>query len=778
MKFEKKIANFITKYPFPILLLLLIVTVIMGLSATRVKIATSLEDLLPQKHANIQLQNKYEKYFGGSNMLYLGLSVKDGDIFNKETLTKVKRITEGLNYIDGVNRYKIYSISHRKVKDIKVNEWGISTPPLIENIPTTDEELKKLKDTVFNNSMVYGPLVSADFKSTLIVAQLVSEGIDYSKILQDIKALCSENEDDNNVIAISGNAMIRAYLYSYLGETKLIFIITLLAMALLLFFYTRSAQMTIIPMLSALMSAIWGLGFIGYLGYVLDPLVLIVPILITARTLSHSLQFNERFIEEYANHGERKSAIQATIESLFVPGLVGIVTDAAGIFVLILVPIPILQKMGVFCVFWAFTTIFSVLFANPVYLHYFTFFQGRKKVDDKHKKIGFVDRMLLGTTVLYRGKKRSWIVVGICMMLGLVAWGYASQLKVGDVHPGSPLFWPKSDYNQAATFINNHFRGLDPMIIVLEGQQEGAMYSYQNLHSLEGLQLELENLETCGGTESIVDLIKAMDTLMHEDHPKWRVLPQTRKGIASLIFMYQAGADPGDLDRFLTVKNDVSSITAYFKDHTGETIRQAMGTSKNYIKSRKDFTEKATFYSASGVIGSLSALNDTIEKSAFLLLAMGFVLTYLFCSMAFRSFVGGFLLLVPLVVSNYLVYSYMGLAKIGLNVSTMPVATIAIGIGVDYGIYLLSRICEEYKRTNDWNQTFMETILTTGKAITFTAFTVIFGVVFWVFSSIKFQADLGLLLSIVTMFHLIGTLILLPALVFIIKPKFITKVTS
>ena len=133
------------------------------------------------------------------------------------------------------------------------------------------------------------------------------------------------------------------------------------------------------------------------------------------------------------------------------------------------------------------------------------------------------------------------------------------------------------------------------------------------------------------------------------------------------------------------------------------------------------------------------------------------------------------MLLIPLALANYYVFAYMGLIGLGLNLQTLPVSTIAVGIGVDYGIYLLSRIKEECLRLGDIDKAIHEAIRTAGNAITVTALIIIFGVIFWYLSQIKFQSDMGLLLSLVTFFHLLGTLLFLPALVRFFKPKFLFK---
>lgn len=291
------------------------------------------------------------------------------------------------------------------------------------------------------------------------------------------------------------------------------------------------------------------------------------------------------------------------------------------------------------------------------------------------------------------------------------------------------------------------------------------------MHAIESFQRKIELLPTVGGSVSMVDLIKKINMKLHEDHPKWDVVPLEHRDIAVLYYMVLSGSDPGDLDMYTTFDNKSGSIKVYFRDHQGDTAREAIEVTKEFIDGHP--VKNATFRMAGGVIGATAAANDEIFKSQILLLILTFGLTIVFCAIAFRSLFAGIILVIPLAVANYLIFAYMGLKHIGLNTNTLPVATIAVGIGVDYGIYFLSRVREEYILTKDMYTAISNTLVTTGKAITFTALTVALGVVFWTFSSIRFQAEMGLLLTMVTFFHLLGTLILLGALLMVFKPKFI-----
>jgi len=769
--YNEKIAKFIVEKRIFILVTLIIMTVFFAYKIGSVKISTNLGDLLPQKHPYVQLHNKFREVFGGANIIFINLSVKKGDIFTPKTLEKISKISEEVIYLPGADRYKVMSIAQSKVKDFRATAWGMEVKPIMPNIPKTDKEMDYLKESVYSNDMVYGTLVSLDSKSALISLQFYENiPLDYYDIFIKTRELCNSMKDENTDIAISGETMIRGYIYSYLGQTKMIFAVTCLAVVILLFVYTKSLQMVILPLLSAILSGVWGLGLIGLLGYNLDPLALVVPLLITARTVSHSVQFNERFIEEYQIGKDVKTSAHKTIKALFMPGLAGILTDAAGIAVLAVIPIPMLQKLGIISSFWALTTIFTVLFMTPLIL---IFFPGFAKIKERKDEEGIFYKILRKTALINTGRFGSALVITLALIVALIAFVYARELKVGDAKPGTPILRSDSQYNYDAMITNNSFPGLNPMLVVLEGEKKDALYDYEMLHQIEAFQRHIGRLPSVGGTLSIVNLLKKVNVNLHEGHPKWNAVPETRRSNGMLFYMLLTSTEVGDLDAYCTFDNRVGSIMACFKDHKGDTLREAMESSRSFIEANP--VKGGKFRMAAGVVGTLAAANDEVFKSQIMLLFMTFGITILLCSITYRSLVAGLLLAVPLAVSNYMIFAYMGLKDIGLNINTLPVATIAIGLGVDYGIYFLSRMQEEYRDSEDWQSSFFITLVTTGKAITFTALTVALGVVFWGFSNIKFQADMGMLLTIVTFLHLAGTLILLPALVLIIKPKFITS---
>lgn len=764
-----RLSRFINRYPKAILVAIMLITAFFGYNMRYVKITSDLSDLLPQKHEYVQMHRQFQDTFGGGNTMFLTLSVKHGDIFNTETLKKVQKITHEALTWPGVNRFQVMSIAQQKVKSFNATAWGLEITPLMwPDVPETQKEMEKLKEAVYGNDLIHGALVSGDGKAALIsVGFYEDRELNYLEIYNSVNNLCKSVEDSNTNVAVAGPIMLRGYIFDYLGQTKLIFILTALAMIVLLGVYTLRLRMVVMPVLSGVLTSIWGLGFIGLFGYSLDPLVLVVPLLITARTISHSVQFNERFTEEYQQSKNKDAAVQATVTGLFFPGMVGILTDAAGIAILILIPIPILQKTGIFASYWALTTIITVLFFNPAVLKLLPAGKVSEKENDWFKKI------VLYRLALLNAGKRSWIVLGVTLVITILSVLGATRLRVGDVHQGSSILKPESQYNLDAKIINDYFLGMNPLLVVAEGADKDALFRPDVLGKIEEFQRYMSASPHIGGVMSVADLIKSMNMKMHEDNPKYKVVPYSESLVGQLFYLYLAGTNPGEVDSYVTSDNKSISIVAFCKDHTGDTIRSVISRLKNFAKSNT--VEGLEFKFAGGIIGTLAAANEVIFESQLLLLILTFVITILFCSIAFKSFVAGILLTIPLAVSNYLVFTYMGIKGIGLNINTLPVATIAIGIGVDYGIYFFSRMQEVYPVSRDMESALFTSMYTTGKAICFTALTVAAGVFLWIFSSLKFQSDMGLLLTLVTGFHLLGTLILLPALILVIKPKVISR---
>jgi predicted RND superfamily exporter protein len=243
--------------------------------------------------------------------------------------------------------------------------------------------------------------------------------------------------------------------------------------------------------------------------------------------------------------------------------------------------------------------------------------------------------------------------------------------------------------------------------------------------------------------------------------------------MGSIMNLVISAAQTGDFDRMMSREHQNANIIIWCKDHKGTTIREVVKRAREWIEESKDF-EKVEFKLASGYLGILAAVNEVVAAAQAQNMALILLLMIVTTTICYRSFVAALMLLVPLTLANFLTMVVMVMNEISLNINTIPVASIGIGVGVDYAIYILSRICEEYQVHRDYNKAIPIAIRTTGKAVFFTATTLVGGVIFWFFlSSLRFQAEMGLLLSLLMLINMFLALGLLPAMVYVFKPRFV-----
>src|SRR5436305_1351401 len=430
-----------------------------------------------------------------------------------------------------------------------------------------------------------------------------------------------------------------------------IFGLGLVAMGCFLVLHFRNIVGVVTPLVVALVSAIWGFGFAGLLGYNLDPLIIVVPVLLVARALSHSVQMCERYFEIYNETRDvRKASVDALV-SLFPPGLVGIICDAAGLFIIAIAPIRLIEKLAYVCGLWSLSLVITAVVLTLLLLSYLPAPKNVGKVVlTSERKGGLLYRIFSFISVFSSTPQWSIATCGVFLVVTGVSGWWAFNRGIGDVNPGTPLLWPDSPYNTAIRKINERFAGFDVLQVVVEGKPESIKTS-NGLNLMQRFQRYMELDPEVGATFSFSDQVSQVNRLFHGGFPKWGVIPD----------------------------NDVDSAMIYH-------------------------------------------------------------------------------------------------LEIGLDVNTLPIGAVGMGIGIDYNIYLMSRMCEEYRINPDYSKLIPASIFTTGKAIFFTATTMVVGIILWYFmSSLRFQAEMGLLLSAVMMAHVILALFFQSAFMLILHPKYIQK---
>src|SRR5512137_2636358 len=581
--FMERLADHVIEKRNIYLTIAIIATIFFGWQCRKLSIKTVFADLLPQKHPYIKLHNEIRNKFGGANQVLIMVGVrttgKYKDIFNTETLQKVKAITNDLLLFNAVDRYKITSLASQKIKDFRARPEGyVSVPVMYPEVPKTEEDLKKLRLTVYGNPITYPGLVSLDSEKTLIQVDFFEERMDYKITYKELQELRKKYEDDNHFLAIAGNPMHIGYIESYVPKALKIFVYTIIAMFLMFLIFFRTKRGMVMPVLAALISAVWGLGFLAMLNFNLDPLVLVFPFLIGAMAASHSVQVVKRYREESAILGEGKAACKKIITSLFVPGLAGVVTDASGILIIAITPIDILYKITISCAFWAFGTVFIAFFLLPIIFSYFP-------LQTTPEKEGFLDRMLHGLGYFICKKGKIPILV-IALIVSI--WGYFQQLKlpVGNVVPGSEILWPFHRYNVDSFRIIFNMPLLNPMYVVCEGDRpftQNAPIVIRDILKFVRYMSRTPNQRVMF-VGSLNGPIPNYHRAVRDSDPNWLFPPTVDMQLKQLWRVIYTTGSPGDWDKYMDSDTQAANIVLYMRDKTADALIEVIDRVNKFVK--------------------------------------------------------------------------------------------------------------------------------------------------------------------------------------------------
>lgn len=763
---------------------LLAFTVFFLVGVKNVELKTIFTDLLPKSHPFVETYKDHPNF---GNPLTVTVMVKriDGQtIYNPETLQKVWDMTRNIDLTPGVDHDQILSITTEKARYAQATPFGIDTQPLMgDRPPQTPEEMEIFKDLVKKSPSSRTFLISPDETATLIQATFIERILDYGVVFEEIQEKIVEAERDGvHEIHVAGQPMLTGWVYFYEKQMIAIFAVTAVALLLSLVLYMRNVVGVLVPLICSVISAIWGFGFVGWLGDPIEPLIMVVPLLLVARSFSHCVQFIERYYEVHYHVKDRKKAAEISLSVMMAPGVLGIVTDAVGLFLIAVAPIPTMERFAIFCGFWAMTLIPANVFLGPLLLAILPEPKNVKRMIGLETGGGFslhasLKHMLQRLARITYGPPAKVTAVILFVLFGFSIYKML-QIKIGNPVEGSNLLFSDSEYNVAVSKINDHFPGLNTLEIIYEVKEESNQRLLRQAEPIFAMT-HLQRLMESGdhppvATLSFADYLPESSRLFSGGNPKWAPLDNNDAAVNASAGAVLFGTSPKAFSHVSDFTQQNGTVSLWYKDNKQETVDNALEEVRAALDEVGIDREKFNIRLGSGTIALQQSINDTVDLYQYIILALLNLAIIIFCGYAYRSVVAGILLLIPVNMSNCFLAAVMVYMGIGLDVNTLPIAAIGIGVGIDYGIYLLSRICEEYQEHEDYGLGIVAAVATTGKAIFFTATIVLLGILPWYFmSELKFLADMGLLLVMVMLINMVIALIVVPLLVFLIKPKFV-----
>jgi predicted RND superfamily exporter protein len=652
-------------------------------------------------------------------------------------------------------------------------------------VPKSHEEIADFKTRVDKSPGSRTFLISGDSSATLINATFIERLLDYGVVFKFVKELVEKNRDEHHDVYMAGQPILTGWVYEYQKQMRIIFAITLSLMVAMLILYMRNTVGILTPIITSTVAAIWGFGLVGWIRSPIEPLLMIVPLLLVARSFSHCVQFTERYYEIYVHVKDRAKAAEITMGVMMAPSVLGIFTDIVGVFLIALAPIPAMERFAFFCGMWCIWLIPTGVVLISLLLAALPPPKNVEQLVGAHGEASWFQenfqKILRGISYLSYGKSAK-IMTPLVVVIAVFAVYEALQIKIGNPVEGSNLLWEDSDFNEAIRQINRNFPGVNTLEIVLEAKNDHnenrVSKQSETIMTAQTLQALMENGDhPPRATLSFADYLMEGSRLFAGGNPKWMPLNPDDASTSGAAAVTMAGSSPKAFSHVTDFELQNSTVSLWYKDNKQDTVDHALESARKAVETvkvdHKDFTVRL----GTGTIALQQAMNNVVERYHYVIIACLTFVIWLGCSFAYRSFLAGFILLIPVNMANFILNASIHLMGVGLDINTLMVAAIGVGVGIDYGIYLLSRICEEYHaQDHDWGRAITASLTTTGKAIMFTALIMLMGIAPWYFmSELKFMADMGLLLMLVMAINMVLALIVLPLLVYLIKPTFVAR---
>ena len=726
---------------------------------------------LPLKHEYMKTYMKHRQEFGGANRVLIACMVKHGDIFTPEFFELLRNVTDDVFFIPGVDRSQVSSIFTPNVRYTEVVEDGISAGNVVPADFTPDEKgLATVRKNILKAGIV-GRLVASDFSGAIVSAQLLEvnpntgEKLNYIEVahLLEEKIRRKYIHDDTLSefdIHIIGFAKVMGDIADGATRVVIFFGVTLLITALLVYLYTQSAILTIIPLSASLMAVVWQLGLLTMLGYGIDPMGILVPFLIFAIGVSHGVQMVCATRAELFLGADGFRAAANSFSRLLVPGGIALISDTIGFITILFIDVQVIQELAIAASLGVAVIILTNLVLIPVLLSYVRYSEAYlKKIERRTKQLApfwmAISRVI--------EKPKAWLALGISVLLLFFGVWKATDVKIGDLHRGVPELRAGSRYNLDSEIITDRFSiGVDIITVIVETIPEGCI-DYEVMTAIDRFAWHMQNVKGVHSVISLPCIAKIINAGWNEGSLKWRVISRNKDVLIQSVAYVPTSSG------LLNTDCSVMPVMMFTSDHKAETISNIVAEVKKYRKAHA--SEKVTFQLATGNVGVMAATNEEVAAAQFPILKYLFAAIILLCLVTFRSIRATLCVVLPLGLVSLLAYALMSLLEIGLKVSTLPVVALGVGIGVDYGIYIYSRLKTMLDDGMELESAYRATLGTTGSGVLFTGLTLALGVATWIFSPLKFQADMGILLTFMFFVNMLGAIFLLPALARVLFPK-------
>ena len=758
------------------LIICAIITVVLGYKATGVRVTADYNDTIPTHQPFIAnyLQH-YDELQAEANAVQIAVTANKGTVIDANYLAVLARINDDVYLLPGVDQPFMTSLWTPNTRWTAVTAVGLTGGPVIGgSYDGSPAQLEVLRQNIYETGRV-GSLVSDDFKSSMIYVPLVETNykthkpLDYGDFARELNNIRAKYDTQGVTLHITGFAMIVGSMINGIDKVLTFFAISLIIATAFLFWYTRCVRSTLLVVLASLTAVTWQMGLLVALGFSLTPYSVLVPFLVFAIGMSHGAQKMNGVMQDIGRGTHPLIAARYTFRRLFLAGFAALICDMTSFAVLMTIRIVAIQQLALIASIGVGILIITNLMMLPTMLS----FTGVSKtaalrslastptggLRQKHFLWEFLDLFT----------KRNYAIAAVVSMviIGTLGWYVGRNVQIGDLKQGAPELRQDSQYNRDNAFIVKNFTTGSDTYLILSDEPQNDCVNYDLLTTMDALQWRLQQLPVVESTNSAATFANNMFMLQTEGAPKWFGLEPTSGLLGSFALEL-----PPDLKNFNCT---FAPIYVNLTDHKARTLELVTNTAQKFIADPANQASDFKLSLAGGNAGIEAATNIVIKQANRDMLLLVYSVVIIFCLITFRSWRAVICAVVPLIVTSLLAQALMVWLQIGVKVATLPVTALGVGIGVDYALYVLSIMLKNLRQGASLSDAYHSTLLFTGRVVILTGITLATGVATWIFAPIKFQADMGVLLSFMFIWNMLGAMILLPALAYFLLPPRLFK---
>jgi predicted RND superfamily exporter protein len=753
----RRYADLVVRRPWSVLLVSLIATAAVASGIARLAVELDPERSLPADDPYVTVDRRVRKEFGGRNFVAIALVPRTGAVWQLPVLHAVHALTLELLDAPGVIRQNVVSLASPYVR-VPADRDGVLTADYLMREPPEDEAgIRSLRAVYESEPLVKGTVVSQDERAALVLVDFY-DGTDVAQIAATVEDAVGRYRAPELEIALTGLPILGSFERTLVGQQGHYFLATLAAIVLLLYAAFGHVQGVVLPIATALLSAVWAMGFMGFAGIVLNAWTTAVPVVVVSVAAGHSAQMLKRYYEEHDRLRDRQAALIEATRRIGPVMIAAGATAGIGFAALAILGIPTLAGLGL----GAAAGIFAAVVLE---LTFMLALRALWPVGGGTHAGAILSRLsarvlaALGAALAHRPRA----VIGC--FLAVAALGIAGYPRLS-TETNVLRYWPEeTSVGRDLRVFAAHFPSTTTISVLLEGEA-GAMQTPEAIQLMTGIQEAMAADPDVGRTASVADIIRRTHEVFVPEQAS-SGLPADRKTIAQLFYLASSPA----FERFVNRSYSRAVVFGYLdRDDSGVT-RRVMGRLERYLAGTGPGTIRVSLAGGGGPL--LLALNDHVVMGKVLNIAAVFGVIFLIASLILRSFAAGAYVVTPLVMALLVDLAIFAWLDVAFDLAGSSIAAMGVGIGADYAIYFLYRFREEVGRTRDAAGALQATLASSGQAIFFVALAIGAGFAVYAVSDYHPLKIAGVLMPVTMAVNALTTVALVGALVVLRRPRFI-----